>query len=246
MATDTVLKTYFETGDVPTQEQYEELIDSKINVNDRSNLFNVRFGIGTPNSSTPADAVFYVNTENQKIYGLTSLSPVTWGRMYMIPPGGTNGQLLAKSGDNWVWVNQTTGGTGTAVSYYEIGNATIKAIGTGITVGVVGNVYTVTVPNGQIIESLSIDENSTNITDSDFVVKIIYTGATIKHPYPSPSFLKRDNGGVDPPTSGNPFIFTVDNAPSPQMQVTNHVVGETEITFKNIDNFAKWTAILKF
>jgi hypothetical protein len=30
--TDTILKTYFETGDKPTESQFEDLIDSKVNV----------------------------------------------------------------------------------------------------------------------------------------------------------------------------------------------------------------------
>ena len=34
--TDTVLKTYFETSDVPTSVQFGDLIDSKLNVSDLS------------------------------------------------------------------------------------------------------------------------------------------------------------------------------------------------------------------
>lgn len=135
------------------------------------------------------------------------------------------------------------------LSVYEIGNALVKSYGSGITINVSGGIYTVTVPSGQILEYLRINEQTSNIVGSDFIVNIVTADLNSDindFMPPVTSFLKRDNSNNDPPTSTNPYIYTADNAPTPQVQITNHGNGEIQIKFKNIDNFQKWTSIISF
>lgn len=66
-----VLKTYFETGDVPTQDQFDNLIDSLINVVDDRYLLGLR--VYNPQISyNPGDTVI----AKKAIYGATVQTPL--------------------------------------------------------------------------------------------------------------------------------------------------------------------------
>ena len=56
LISDVQLLQYFETGDIPTQQQFKDLIDSKLNINDISLLPSTNLNIGT----TPISSGFVV------------------------------------------------------------------------------------------------------------------------------------------------------------------------------------------
>ncbi len=133
---------------------------------------------------------------------------------------------------------------------YQQGNALVTQFGSdSIAYSKVDNIVTITVPLGVSLTSLRINEETANMSGaSEFVLRIDDQNGDVNNDLasffpPTLDFIKRDNGNQDPPTSSNPYIYTVDSAPTSQAQITDYGSGILEIRWKNIDSFGKWTAI---
>lgn len=162
------------------------------------------------------------------------------------------GELVLLTNDGGGWVKNTLGFS-VGVNSYQHNDCWIRATGSGVTTALVAGVLTVTIPSGVRLQYLRFNTNSTDLAAaSDLTIRIddqngdVNQGTVDTFCPPIAQIIQRDNLSNDPPTLANPFEYTVDNAPSPQQQITNYGSDQIDITFKNIDSYDKFSVVLSW
>ena len=197
-------------------------------------------------SGAATDQLYFGNQRNDSIY-FAGLDTV----------GISNGAVLTlvdKENGRVEFTEATaTGGT---MHTYQQGNAMVMSFGGAsgdVTYSLSGNTATVTVPLGVKLMYIRVNEETANLGGgSDFILRIVDNnaianqGTSATFMPPSTDFIKRDNLNTDPPNNTFPFVYTVDNAPTPQVQITGYGSNQIDVTFKNVDSFTKWTAVANF
>lgn len=119
------------------------------------------------------------------------------------------------NGSIWVRLDTAVVSAGGANVAYTSGNLLVKADGVGITYGLVGNLATITIPNGVFPSRLRINESYASIGNSEtFLIKIIDNNPNINQdlstfdPY-NLQVIERDNFAGDnlPDGAGNNYQY---------------------------------------
>lgn len=140
--TPTILKTYFETGDIPSQAQFGSLIDSYVNV-----------------------AVSAAQTIQSDVSALGSLDLPNGGQTIGLPTGGNKGPGTINVASN-VFINGTAIGTPSGSGTVVAGTANQIAYYPSSTNTVSG---TNALPNGTTATTQSAADSSTKVATTNFV-----------------------------------------------------------------------------
>lgn len=146
------------------------------------------------------------------------------------------------------------GGSASGFSAYETTGSSATLIHTStannVTYSRIGNTGTISIPNGTDMRHFVLNETALNIGGTtSFILEIEDLGSGVNDAtvasmkIPVLQFYSRDNLSNDPPTSTFPYNGTMDNPPTPIIQVVGYSNEKVIMRINNVDSYSEWTII---
>jgi len=212
-------------------------------------------GVYVPPSGSSPNTVQYLADEAAR----TGLGSPAVDVIYTVLDSDGSNTRVSWTWDSsaWVRLNSPVSGAAGGMLVYLSGNLLVKASGLGITYGLAGNIGTVTIPDGVLVERLRINENYGSIGNNEtFLLSIIDNNndtnqsvATFDPFYPV--VIERDVFAVSglPDGSGSVFKFesgsmALSSRASVEIYEINPTLNKVVYRFQSLGTGTNWSILL--